>query len=284
MSDGLERRIEEYLHDPAAGGFGELALELFAEQFERLPSYRSECERLGASPDGLESWRDVPAVSVPEDERLAPTSRRVLELALPSLFEPGPVSLIVGSEEASSPASTRLIATLAEVAPEQSFLSPRPRPDSRALRSWLGTRQRDRRPVRLIATGTGHHGLIDTLERRSLKFRLPPGSKSFVVRTAESAGVSEVGEPSDHAARASEWLGLAAGEVRSLLTRPGATPLLESALEPGCFHLPHWVRAGGGQATPLTLFDLASLGAPAHAVAPAEARLADGKRIVFSRS
>lgn len=42
--------------------FERLALEVFAYQYERNEPYRNYCDRIGATPDEVESWREVPAV------------------------------------------------------------------------------------------------------------------------------------------------------------------------------------------------------------------------------
>jgi hypothetical protein len=47
---------------PAGGEFGILALELFARQYAAVPSYRRLCDRWGATPETVASWRDLPAI------------------------------------------------------------------------------------------------------------------------------------------------------------------------------------------------------------------------------
>lgn len=42
--------------------FNELALRLFASQFERNPPYRRFCQSRGAQPGRLRSWREIPAL------------------------------------------------------------------------------------------------------------------------------------------------------------------------------------------------------------------------------
>lgn len=291
MGKEIERRIRGFLNDPAAGAFGDLALALFEEQYERLADYRSECDRAGVSPGSFRDWREIPAVAAAGVPQEGPLSRELIEPALAFLFDTGPVSLIAGFEEAQSPAASSILEAAVETAPEGSFLSPRARPDSRALRSWLGARQRDRRPVRLIATEPGYRALIETLQRRSLKFRLPPGSRAHLLATLDELNASgragsvdsgAAGEPPDLAARAEEWLGLAPGDSPRLLVRPGATPLVESTLQPRSFHLPHWVRGARGRSGRWTLLDLASLTVPAHVHAPAGAELQDDRRLLLS--
>ena len=44
--------------------FEDLALQVFAYQFERCGPYRSFCQRRGARPDTVSSWRDIPPLPV----------------------------------------------------------------------------------------------------------------------------------------------------------------------------------------------------------------------------
>ena len=58
----LVRRIEGFVGDSEADSFETLALEAFGFQFENIPSYRSFCDRQGATPDVVTDWRQVPMV------------------------------------------------------------------------------------------------------------------------------------------------------------------------------------------------------------------------------
>src|SRR5438552_9240542 len=42
--------------------FNELALELFALQFENNTTYRRFCEARGSSPDSVRTWIEIPAI------------------------------------------------------------------------------------------------------------------------------------------------------------------------------------------------------------------------------
>ena len=44
--------------------FNELALRLFAHQYENNAPFRSFCQRRGASLRNVKSWRDIPAVPI----------------------------------------------------------------------------------------------------------------------------------------------------------------------------------------------------------------------------
>jgi hypothetical protein len=62
----IERRVLAWMREPEWAEddlrFGELALALFAHQVEHCEPYRRFCERRGAVPGKLSSWREIPAV------------------------------------------------------------------------------------------------------------------------------------------------------------------------------------------------------------------------------
>lgn len=51
---GTEHRDEE--------GFNQIALEVFALQFDKIPLYRRYCEKRGVNPGRLNSWEKIPAI------------------------------------------------------------------------------------------------------------------------------------------------------------------------------------------------------------------------------
>jgi hypothetical protein len=55
-------RIIRFFSDPAGDSFEELALAVFAFQYERVEPYRRLCDRRGATPRCVADWRQVPAV------------------------------------------------------------------------------------------------------------------------------------------------------------------------------------------------------------------------------
>jgi hypothetical protein len=60
----LDNRIRDFVvsRERAHAGFGRLALELFAYQYENNEPYRRYCNRYGRTPSDVRTWRDVPAV------------------------------------------------------------------------------------------------------------------------------------------------------------------------------------------------------------------------------
>lgn len=271
-ADALATRILAFARNAAAGDFDELALALFERQFETILFYREHCAAIGASPASVRRWSEIPAIETPpeleagvEARGAASTSpardlaRSVVPLALPELFEPSRLRLLVGSGAAPSGAAT-LIGALEHDAPDDSLIAGN-RLDAKRLRSWLGARQRDRRPVLVASDPEGFEKLVSVLERRAVKFRLPPGSEAFCVFGFEDGARD--------AARAwsqplSSSLGLAGEACRRVLSASGSsTPLLEEPAPAAArLRLPHWVQlapAGDGR---LALLDLASLEHP----------------------
>ncbi len=271
----LERRILDFAHNAGAGDFGELALELFESQYDSLPGYRRHCEALGKTPASIVDWREIPQVGKGDFGASATSTefaREIVGTSLPELFTPDAISLVVDTE--SDAGTEAVMETLAGEAPRDSLVSRGSRLDAKELRSWLGARQRDHRPVRVFAAAAGFANLVDLLERRALKFRLPPGSEAFCLTPTE-------------AAEAASWdpslavrLGLAPETYRRVLCRRAtSTPLLGSTGAMGMwFRLPHWARVTSSDAQHSAILDLASIDTPAHRVEPGPARIeADGE-------
>lgn len=63
-------RIARFIADPGAGSFEELALAVFAFQYERVEPYRRLCDGRGAIPGRVEGWRQVPPVPAAAFRRL----------------------------------------------------------------------------------------------------------------------------------------------------------------------------------------------------------------------
>lgn len=286
----LEQRILDFVHDADTAGFGDLALALFAQQFESLSGYRKHCETLGVAPAAISDWREIPAVdagTMPRAEPLESSPSRgfrhaLLRAALADLLGAAPLWLVIDDGSAAEGNAAPLIDMLAGEAPQGSFSSSGQRLDAKLLRSWLGARQRDRRPALIIAAPSGYLSLTQLLERRSLKFRLPPGSAAFgmvpiatVTDTGTVTDVGDVGDASSWSASLAECLGLYPEACRRVICGPASsTPLVEVAERPsGSFRLPHWVRARVLDSARLAILDLASLAAPAHRIERVTARV-----------
>lgn len=61
MHHPLDDRILTFM-SRGEGAFEDLALDLFAYQYERNPAYRGYCDRRGARPGTLASWEEIPPV------------------------------------------------------------------------------------------------------------------------------------------------------------------------------------------------------------------------------
>jgi hypothetical protein len=62
--------IAHFIQDPAAGTFEELALAVFAYQYERIEPYRRLCDGRGVTPASVADWRQVPPVPAAAFKRL----------------------------------------------------------------------------------------------------------------------------------------------------------------------------------------------------------------------
>ena len=149
--------------------------------------------------------------------------------------------------------------------------------DTRTTRGFLAARQRDNRPVLLVATRSTLSDLIRSLERLDLRFRLAAGSVAVV-------GVDGPADPKPDSAldlstlieRTEEYLGLTAERFVRRLDPTPRTRMFTDTLSGGSpvhFVAPHWVRleivdpesgqtAAAGESGRLRLLDLANLGGP----------------------
>ena len=55
-------KVIGFINDPHSASFDDLALAVFAHQFECIPAYRRVCEQHGKTPETVRDWRDIPAV------------------------------------------------------------------------------------------------------------------------------------------------------------------------------------------------------------------------------
>ena len=63
-------RIGRFILDPGSGSFEELALAVFAYQYERIEPYRRLCDGRGATPGSVADWRQAPPVPAAAFKRL----------------------------------------------------------------------------------------------------------------------------------------------------------------------------------------------------------------------
>jgi acyl-protein synthetase LuxE len=302
---------------PAAGTepFTALAFAAFAFQYERVEPFRRLCAGRGATPETVADWRQVPLVPAaafkslrlsaappgeePETFRSSGTSgaaRSVHHHPFPDLYRqtidasfprfclppggaPPMLSLVPTREQLpDSSLSFMIDHVLARWgAPESTTaFGPRGVEVARA-RSWAAARQRERRPVLVLATAFALAQWLEALERQDLHFRLPAGSAAF-----ETGGFKgRAGELSraDLLARLADRLGVPpAAVVREYgmteLTSQCYTRALAGG-DPDLFVAPPWARvrvldpatlveAPAGTPGLLAVFDLANLGSALH--------------------
>jgi len=144
-------------------------------------------------------------------------------------------------------------------------------------RSWAAARQREGRPVLVLATSFALAQWLESLARLGLRFRLPAGSAVF--ETGGFKGRGRELSRGELLAALAERLGIAPGAVvreygMTELTSQCYTGALRGG-DPDLFVAPHWVRvrvldpatlAEAPPGTPglLAVFDLANLGSAAH--------------------
>ncbi len=63
-------RIARFISDPSSDSFDDLALAVFAFQYERVEPYRRLCDGRGVSPDNIVGWRQAPPVPTSAFKRL----------------------------------------------------------------------------------------------------------------------------------------------------------------------------------------------------------------------
>ncbi|HEY4595504.1 MAG TPA: hypothetical protein VIJ02_03825 [Thermoanaerobaculia bacterium] len=162
--------------------------------------------------------------------------------------------------------------------PEKSVTAFGPRGvEAAPARSWAGARQREGKPVLVLATAFALVQWLDALERLELKFRLPPGSAIF--ETGGFKGRTAEVSREDLLARVRAWLGVPAPSVvreygMAELTSQCYTGALLGD-DPDLFVAPHWVRVRlldpetleevpAGTPGLVCVFDLGNLGSALH--------------------
>jgi hypothetical protein len=174
--------------------------------------------------------------------------------------------------------------------PEKSVTAFGPRGvEAAPARSWAGARQREGKPVLVLATVLALVQWLDALERLELKFRLPPGSAIF--ETGGFKGRTAEVSREDLLARVQAWLGVPPSSVvreygMAELTSQCYTGALLGD-DPDLFVAPHWVRVRlldpetleevpAGTPGLVCVFDLGNLGSALH-VLTEDLGVADGE-------
>lgn len=303
-------RIARFIPDPTSASFDELALEAFASQFECIEPYRRMCEGRGALPGTVTDWRRVPPVPTAAFKSLTLAAEPAKEVfrssgttgearsvhhhpypdlyrltidasfpryCLPLGSKTPMLSLVPTREQLpDSSLSFMIDHVLARWGTPESATAFGPRGVEVAkARSWAGGRQREGRPVLVLATAFALAQWLDGLERMGLRFRLPAGSAVF--ETGGFKGRTQELTREELVERVGVWLG-----VGSVVREYGMTELTSQCYtralrgeDPDLFVAPPWVRvrvldpatleeAPAGTPGLICVFDLANVGSAVH--------------------
>ena len=221
MNEQAQALVEAMLAMLAQDGcsdaeFDALALRLFAWQHASNAAYRRFCQRRGATPRTVKSWRDIPAVPISafkevtlsclpaeEAQRVFMTSGttrgdvkgrhyhptlavydRSMTRNFAQRFMQGaerlPMAILFPSEEALPNSSLAQYLALAVqhfgTADSATFVTPQGM-DSAALRAWLRARVAAGKPCAVLGASYSFVHLMDELAREGESFRLPTGSR-----------------------------------------------------------------------------------------------------------
>ncbi len=317
MIPEIVNRVQQFLTAPAGASFEELALAAFAWQYERIEPFRRLCEGRGVSPRTVTDWRQVPAVPAAAFKSLTLSAaagpegvvfrssgttagersvhhqpypdlyRAVIDASFPRFCLPFagsearvPILSLIPTVEQLPDSSLSFMADhiLARYGSPESVTAFGARGvEAAPARSWAGARQREGRPVLVIATSFALAGWLDALERLGLKFRLPAGSAVFETGGFKGKG-AEVA-PEELHGRLHVWAGVPRGSV---VREYGMTELTSQCYtgallgeDPDLYRAPHWVRvrildpetlaeAPAGTPGLIAVFDLANLGSAVH--------------------
>jgi hypothetical protein len=263
--------------------FDALALRLFAHQYENNESFRRFCQGRGATPRRVHGWRDIPAVPINGFKELtlscqpAASCERVFMTSgttrgdvkgrhfHPTLavydasmtrnfarrFMQGARSIRMGilfpdeSAMANSSLAHYLALAVREfgTADSRYFVSENGL-DSAALYETLGAVERSGEPYALLGASYSFVHIIDELQRRGQRFRLPPGSR--LLDTGGYKGHSRELPMEDFYALLSATLGVAREHCINMY---GMTELSTqfydsgNAVVPSVKSGPHWIRS-----------------------------------------
>jgi len=256
-----------------------LALAAFAYQFERIEAFRALCERRGATPATVGSWREIPTVPAaafattelatdPPRERFRSSGTlgdlRSLHLhpfpdlyratidatfpphCLPAGGRPSMLALVPPREQAPDSSLGFMVAHAMEswggTGSRYGFGARGV--ELGACRSWLAGAQRAGKPVLVLGTAFALADLLDRLSRLNLHFRLPSGSALF--ETGGFKGHTREIDRDGLIDLVERWFGVARSQV---VSEYGMTELTSQCYtrtlaggEAGLFFAPPWMR------------------------------------------
>ncbi|MBK0394111.1 long-chain fatty acid--CoA ligase [Ramlibacter algicola] len=282
----LQQAVERLLAFLAQDGctdaqFDAMALELFALQYEHDEAYRRFCQRRGASPRRVQSWRDIPPVPIsafkdatlscippPDCERIFMTSgttrgdvkgrnhhpvMEVWDLSMRKHFEQRflgaarrlPMATLFPSHEQLPNSS--LARYLSNAVREygtpgsRSFVDVQHGLDIAGLLDWLASAQAGGEPVAMLGASFSFVHVFDALGER----RIPLPAGSLLLDTGGYKGQSRDVPLEDFYQRLSFAFGVPRERCINMY---GMTELSSqfydagNAVVPSVKHAPHWVR------------------------------------------
>jgi hypothetical protein len=292
--------------------FDELVRDAFAYQLERVEPIRRLIAREAKSPATIASWREVPLVPArafatvelatdPPRETFRSSGtlggeRSVHRHPFPALYRavvdatfppaclprgdrPPMLSLVPPRQVAPDSSLGFLVdhALAAYGGPGSTYGCGPRGVEIGVCRSWLAARQREGRPVLVLATAFALADLVARLARMNLHFRLPAGSALF--ETGGFKGRTRELAREELLAGVVSWLGIPAAAVVSEygmteLTSHAYTRVLAGG-DPLLFVPPPWLRVRAlepltlaelpaGETGLLAFFDLANVGSALH--------------------
>jgi hypothetical protein len=319
IQDRIARFVQSPSSSPSPDTFEDLALAAFAFQLERIAPYRRLCEGRGVTPGTVGEWRQIPPVPAAafktlelaaapavETFRSSGTTagearsvhhhpfpdlyRTVIDASFPPyclpLLDAGarlPILSLIPSREQFPDSSLSFMAghILARWgSPESATLFGPRGVDSAKARSWTASRQREGRPVLVLATALALAQWLDWLDRMDLRFRLPTGTVVF--ETGGFKGKETEVTREDLLRRLLERLNVPPEQVvreygMTELTSQCYTRVLLGG-DPDLFVAPPWVRVRifdpatlaevpegvSGAVGLISVFDLANVGSAVH--------------------
>lgn len=263
--------------------FDQLALRLFAHQYEFNAPFRSFCQRRGATLRSVKTWRDIPAVPIDafkamelRSEPASPTERvfmtsgttgraargrhfhpqlAVYDLSMTRNFaqrfmqgiERLPMGILFPDEQAMPNSSLAHYLALAQsefgTASSRYFLTPQGL-DMPGLYAALEQAERTGQPYALLGASFSLVHVMDALRAENRHFRLPPGSR--ILDTGGYKGQSRELPLEDFYASLSELLGVPRTHCINMY---GMTELSTQFYDDGNTTLPsvksgpHWIRS-----------------------------------------
>lgn len=239
----IEPRVLDFIREPGSEvELNELALAVFAYQYEHIPVYRRFCERRGVEPGHIERWEDIPALPAdafkhgldaaerpyvflssgttagPEQRsRHAVKSLATYEASALAHFramvladEPGSLAtLVIGPTAGSHPHSSlgRMFSWCVDLCSNGDTLiafDAEGRCDVAAAVQWLGEKSRGTAPVLILAVTSALTAVFEALRDRHGPCRLPADSR--IVDTGGRKGRGHVLSPHGLLKAAWRWL------------------------------------------------------------------------------